>query len=61
MFSLCVLAQLSLETSGMSLVIACAAFGLLVAVGLIRSILKVKIEHQRMREIAAAIEEGAKE
>jgi K(+)-stimulated pyrophosphate-energized sodium pump len=56
----CVFAQLSLETSGMSLVIACAAFGLLVAVGLIRSILKVKIEHQRMREIAAAIEEGAK-
>jgi K(+)-stimulated pyrophosphate-energized sodium pump len=55
-----VFAQLSLETSGMSLVIVCAALGLLVAGGLIRSILKVKIEHQRMREIAAAIEEGAK-
>lgn len=60
MSSFCLFAQSSLETSGMSLVIACAALGLLVAVALIRSILKVKIEHTRMREIASAIEEGAK-
>ncbi|RFC45406.1 MAG: K(+)-stimulated pyrophosphate-energized sodium pump [Verrucomicrobia bacterium] len=49
-----------LETSGMSVVIACAIVGLIVAIGLIRSILKVRIENERMREIAAAIEEGAK-
>lgn len=49
-----------LETSGMSVVIGCAVLGLLVAFGLIRSILKVKIENLRMRQIASAIEEGAK-
>ncbi len=49
-----------LETSGIPIVIVCSIIGLLVSVGLIRSILKIRIDHQRMREIAAAIEEGAK-
>jgi len=48
------------ETSGIPIVIVCSVIGLLVAFGLIFSILKIRIEHQRMREIAAAIEEGAK-
>jgi K(+)-stimulated pyrophosphate-energized sodium pump len=49
-----------LETSGIPIVIVCSIVGLFVALGLIFSILKIRIEHQRMREIAAAIEEGAK-
>jgi len=60
MFLIPPLAATFLETSGMSVVIVCAVIGLMVAVGLIRSILKVRIENERMREIAAAIEEGAK-
>lgn len=40
--------------------IGCAVLGLIVAVVLIFSLLKVKIEHERMRQIASAIEEGAK-
>jgi len=54
------LAATFLETSGMSVVIGCAVVGLVVAVALIGSILKVRIENQKMREIAGAIEEGAK-
>jgi len=54
------LAATFLETSGMTVVIACAVVGLIVAVGLISSILKIRIENARMREIAGAIEEGAK-
>ncbi len=49
-----------LETSGMPVVIGCSVAGLLVALGLIRSILSVKVENERMRQIASAIEEGAK-
>lgn len=54
------LAENVLETSGIPLVIGCAVIGLLVAVALIRSILAVKVENERMRQIAGAIEEGAK-
>lgn len=54
------LAESVLETSGIPLVIGCAVIGLLVAIALIRSILRVRVENERMREIAAAIEEGAK-
>jgi len=49
-----------LETSGMPVVIGCSIAGLLVALGLIRSILSVKVENERMLQIASAIEEGAK-
>jgi K(+)-stimulated pyrophosphate-energized sodium pump len=44
----------------MPVVIGCSVAGLLVALGLIRSILNVKVENERMRQIASAIEEGAK-
>lgn len=54
------LAASFLETSGMPVVIGCSIVGLLVAFALIRSILNVKVENERMRQIASAIEEGAK-
>lgn len=44
----------------MPVVIGCSIVGLLVAFALIRSILNVKVENDRMRQIASAIEEGAK-
>ena len=37
-----------LETSGMPVVIGCSIAGLLVALGLIRSILSVKVENERL-------------
>ena len=54
------IADINFQESGILLVVLCAIIGLLVAGGLVRSILKIKIENARMREIAAAIEEGAK-
>jgi K(+)-stimulated pyrophosphate-energized sodium pump len=49
-----------LESSGIPLVVICSIIGLIVAIGLIRNLVKIRIENQRMREIASAIEEGAK-
>ncbi|MEY5016600.1 MAG: hypothetical protein RIS92_2958 [Verrucomicrobiota bacterium] len=48
-----------LEDSGVAISIGCAAVGLIIAVLLVRSILGVKIEAERMRSIAGAIQEGA--
>jgi K(+)-stimulated pyrophosphate-energized sodium pump len=48
-----------LENSGIAISIGCAAVGLIIAVLLVRSILGVKIEAEKMRSIASAIQEGA--
>ncbi len=60
MTSAFLLADSVLESTGVPLVIGCAIVGLLVAGWLIRSILAVKVENERMRAIAGAIQEGAK-
>jgi len=49
-----------LLTHGISLALICAVIGLLFAGGLIRNILAASPGNERMRQIAGAIEEGAK-
>ena len=48
------------ETSGMSLALVCAGVGLAFALYLIKSIISSPAGNDRMKEIAVAIEEGAK-
>ena len=48
------------ETSGMSLALVCAGVGLAFAIYLIKSIISSPAGNERMKEIAGAIEEGAK-
>ncbi len=48
------------ETSGMSLALICAGVGLAFALYLIKSIVSSPAGNERMREIAGAIQEGAK-
>src|SRR5438105_883790 len=48
------------ESTGLPLALLCAAAGLAFAFYLIKSIIAVKIGNEKMREIASAIEEGAK-
>ena len=48
------------ETSGMSLALVCAGIGLAFALVLIKSIVSSDAGNARMKEIAGAIEEGAK-
>ncbi len=54
------LAAFSLAQSGIELSLLCAVAGLLFAVYLIRSIIASPPGNERMRQIAAAVEEGAK-
>ena len=54
------LAASFLETSGMSLSLICAVIGLGFAIYLIKTIVSSPAGNARMKEIAAAIEEGAK-
>src|SRR5215207_7823629 len=49
-----------LENSGITLAMVCAIAGLAFAVVLIRSILAAPAGNERMRQIAGAIQEGAK-
>jgi len=49
-----------LLNSGLTLSMVCAVVGLLAALYLIKSIMAVKVGNERMRQIAGAIEEGAK-
>ena len=50
----------TLETTGMPLSLVCAGVGLAFAIYLIKSIISSPAGNDRMKEIAAAIEEGAK-
>ena len=50
----------SLADSGVGLAMGCAVAGLVVAIGLIVSIVRSSPGNERMREIAGAVEEGAK-
>jgi K(+)-stimulated pyrophosphate-energized sodium pump len=54
------LAASFLENSGIGLALICAAIGLACALYLIRSIVSAPSGNERMKQIAAAIEEGAK-
>jgi len=49
-----------LESTGLPIALICAAAGLAYAFYLIKSIISVKIGNEKMRQIASAIEEGAK-
>src|SRR5678816_1034027 len=54
------LAASFLENSGIGLALVCAAVGLAFAFYLIKSIVSSQSGNERMKQIAAAIEEGAK-
>src|SRR4029434_2597704 len=54
------LAVTFLENSGIPLAVVCALIGLAFAFALIRAVIGAPTGNARMREIAAAIEEGAK-
>src|SRR3954468_17356923 len=51
---------LHLLKSGISISMVCAALGLLFAVFLIRAVIRLSPGNERMREIAGAVQEGAK-
>ncbi|HEY4284372.1 MAG TPA: sodium-translocating pyrophosphatase [Chthoniobacterales bacterium] len=51
---------LDLLNSGVTLSMVCAVIGLVFAIGLIMRILKCSAGNERMREISAAVQEGAK-